>query len=649
MKRYSLFRAASAGLLLTLFVCAVNAKDTWVSVRSKNFHFIGNGGEKDVRRVAAKLEQFREVFTRLFQGVKFDTNVPSTVVVFKSKSSYKPFNPGNNAGYFQSGEDVNYITLTTETNDNTPFSTIYHEYVHLLLNNNATNVPTWFNEGLAEYYSTFRIEDNQKVYLGDIIPEHILLLRQEKLLPLTTLLNVDRYSPYYNERNKRGIFYAQSWALTHYLLIGNNSQRAPQLPQFMRLLQTRQPLAAAFQQAFQTTPEALEKELRKYIDGNDFKLRIYTAKEKMEFDTGAQAATLSEADAQAYLGDLLLHTRDYKGAEERLQQALALDAAHPMANASLGLLRTRQNRFADAINLLKKASQGETKNHLAHYYYAFALSRVGLDTNNMAGNYAPESVAIMRAELLKAIKLAPTFPESYSLLAFINLVAGAQLEESAELLQRAITLAPGRQDLSLMLAQVYLRQQRVPQARQTLEPLTQLQNDQRVKNAALQLLDVIKRIEEVQSEGGVLIGSPQFGPRPQKELTPPTPDMGEKTPTPEELRDQAIRQALRPTTPGETRVQGWFTKLECDNRGVAYFHLRTDTRAYRIRSFNLSTLQLIAYTPLAGGQLGCGPRKEEENVVFTFRPATEAKDLKAKVDGDAISVEIVPKGFKLTP
>src|SRR5512132_320313 len=102
----------------------VLAKDTWVSVRTKNFLMVGNAGEKDIRKVALRLEQFREVFTRLFPKMKFNTPVPTTVIVFKSDSSYAPFKPrANTAGYFQAGPDVNYITLTTELRgEQDPFS-----------------------------------------------------------------------------------------------------------------------------------------------------------------------------------------------------------------------------------------------------------------------------------------------------------------------------------------------------------------------------------------------------------------------------------------------------------------------------------------------------------------------------------------------
>lgn len=91
-----------AGILLCLATFStVQAKDNWTSVRSKNFTLIGNASEKDIRKVATRLEQFRDVFARLFPGARFETPIPTTVIVFKSMSSYKPYNSGHNAGYFQ--------------------------------------------------------------------------------------------------------------------------------------------------------------------------------------------------------------------------------------------------------------------------------------------------------------------------------------------------------------------------------------------------------------------------------------------------------------------------------------------------------------------------------------------------------------------
>ena len=105
MKRRKL---SPAVILCFLLIAAtghtVAAKDSWTSLRSKNFFLIGNASEKEIRQVALRLEQFREVSSRLFSKLNFNSPVPTTVVVFKSDSSYRPFKPNaNTAGYFQAG------------------------------------------------------------------------------------------------------------------------------------------------------------------------------------------------------------------------------------------------------------------------------------------------------------------------------------------------------------------------------------------------------------------------------------------------------------------------------------------------------------------------------------------------------------------
>ncbi len=57
----------------------VSAKDKWMSVRSKNFLMLGNTSEKDLRQVGVRLEQFREVFSRLFTNLNIDSPAPTTV------------------------------------------------------------------------------------------------------------------------------------------------------------------------------------------------------------------------------------------------------------------------------------------------------------------------------------------------------------------------------------------------------------------------------------------------------------------------------------------------------------------------------------------------------------------------------------------
>ena len=617
---------------------AVHAKDNWIAVRTTNFNLVGNASEKDMRLVATRLEQFRDVFTRLLPTARYSSPVPTTVLVFKSMSSYKPFMVPGAAGYFQKGEDVNYITLTTELGAQNPFSTIYHEYVHLLIDNTAGNVPVWFNEGLAEYYSTFEIEDDRKVHLGELIPYHLQTLREERMLPLRRLFEVDHYSPEYNEGSKRGMFYAESWALVHYMILGNNGERLPQFSKFLKLTAANVPLNDAFKQSFQTEVETLEKELKKYVEGHNFRMQIATFEHKLEVEGEITVTPLTEADAQAYLGDLLLHVNRLSDAETRLQQALTLDAKQPMAQASLGILRVRQGRFAEAKQNLREAAGGNSSNYLIHYYYAYALSREGMDANDFIKEYTPENAALMRAELKKAIELNPKFTESYSLLAFVNMVRGEELDASIDLLKKALALSPGRQDLAFHLAQIYMRQQKFDLAKQTLAPLREAR-DRQLKVQAEALLKSIKSYEDEMASYNSGSEAPRLRRNDQTGGVVTEEQPGSASDT--------LQDALRPVEAGEQRVQGLFIKLECDNKAVAYFVVQVADRVYKIRATSLERIILIAYTTDAGSQLGCGNRKTPENVVITFRPVSDPKDQKAKIDGDAIAVEIVPKDFVL--
>src|SRR2546428_14035769 len=78
-----------------------------------------------------------------------------------------------------------------------------------------------------------------------------------------------------------------------------------------------------------------------------------------------------------------------------------------------------------------------------------------------------------------------------------------------------------------------------------------------------------------------------------------------------------LRESLRPLEAGEQRIQGLFLKLECDNKGVAYFSIQATDRIYKVRATALERVQLTAYVS-APAEVSCGVRKNPENVVFTY-------------------------------
>jgi hypothetical protein len=227
MKR--LITVALTACLLAPAVRPAQPRDSWVSVQTNNLLLVSNAGEQDLRQVAVWLELFHDAFARLLSKSVVNFSVPTTVVVFRDDASFRPFKPlyqgrpAAVAGYFQPGPDVNYIALSLERGGSDSLGTAFHEYVHLHLRENMPDAPLWLNEGLAEFYSAFTMSGGEAVF-GSPIPYHVRLLRGREFIPLATLFAVTHDSPHYNERDKSGIFYAESWVTAKSVASGMNSR-----------------------------------------------------------------------------------------------------------------------------------------------------------------------------------------------------------------------------------------------------------------------------------------------------------------------------------------------------------------------------------------------------------------------------------------
>src|SRR5262245_29428643 len=248
----------------------------WLTLQTPHFNVIGDASQRDLREVALRLEQFREVLGRALPRFVDDENSPPVVVfVFKNDKSYDAFKPRFNGkkvevgGYFVGGRDVNYITLQVEQRDRA-YPVIFHEYAHLLIRRLVPDAPPWFNEGMAEFYSTFEVtSDGTHVSIGRPIANHVLLLRQRRM-PLIELLAITHDSPLYNEGSQRTIFYAESWALMHYSILGM-PERQPQVLKLVELLGTGTPIDRAFTTAFGFGPDVLERELQLYVQRQSYR------------------------------------------------------------------------------------------------------------------------------------------------------------------------------------------------------------------------------------------------------------------------------------------------------------------------------------------------------------------------------------------
>jgi tetratricopeptide (TPR) repeat protein len=466
--------------LLLILLCAFSSvatqtRDAWRSVRTNHLFVIGNADAEKLREVAVWLEFFHSAFGRLVSRNVLESSVPTTVIIFRDDASFLPFKPLyqgrplNIAGYFQPGDDTNYIAISLDPSDRNPYSTAFHEYIHLHINDNIPGTPLWLNEGLAELYGSLQFSGND-AYIGTPLYSYIELLREEELLPLKTLFSIGTDSPHYNEQEKTGIFYGESWALVHYLMFGDRG-RQDQFKRFLQQVGRGEDTAKAIQDAFGVTLDKLEEELRLYVHrGNLTAQRITGVDNPTAYGsyTATQRSSLTDGEANFYLGDLLFHQGRDVEAERYLKRAIALDPGFVPPYASLGLLYIRQRRYTDAKNYLQKATTSP-QSYLVHYYYAYVLSRERMSPDGTVSEFPPENAAIIREQLKHTMQLAPNYAPAHYLLAIVNLIRNERLDEALEAAQKAHQLAPANKNYSDLVEDIQQERSGTSAARQPRE------------------------------------------------------------------------------------------------------------------------------------------------------------------------------------
>jgi tetratricopeptide (TPR) repeat protein len=599
-------RVLGTVLLVCLLVSPADAADKWLSIRSKNFLAIGTASEDEIRRVDRFLEEYRKAFALLFPKIEQSVGTPTTVVVFKNDEYLKPFKPivdgapVSGSSFFLRGDDVSYIATTGAFTSRAP---VLHDYAHLVAREASGGLPLWIMEGLAECLSTFEPEKKANEFtLGRVVDSHIATLSMTPLLPFKELFAQDQGSFYYNEGSRQGIFYAESWALMHYMLFGPNSSRRPQLAQFISLVAGAAPIEDSFVEAFVSDYPTLEEEFRDYVRQPWPTVKI-VSNDDLRVDVRSMVArTLSEAESEYYLGDLLLHMNRLPEAETHLKNAVAKDPTLTNAKVSLGLLRARDKNFEDAVALLKQAVDSQPNNAMVNFYYADILQRMG-------GEQGYETI---HTYVNKSITQAPRFTEAYGLLARVNLVAGKNLDESESMLKKAFTLSPGRQDLRMLLAQTYLRANRTADAGALLRDLARVTTDPEVRNTAKTLLDQLTPDQPVFTE--ILPEVPREnlarGSLPEAPLPEPKPI----------IRQDTVIQPLTPIGPtvqGE-KISGLLIQLDCSN-GLT-LRVRTDRTTLDLHSSEPEKIQFLSYTSEVTDNIKCGPRNPGTPVSVTYRP-----------------------------
>jgi len=170
---------------------------------------------------------------------------------------------------------------------------------------------------------------------------------------LPVLLRVDHASPYYHEEQKGTIFYAESWALTHFLVLNDEINKTDHVQEYVRLMMQHQDPVAAAQQAFGDLNK-LQRALDSYVQRSVFQLYRVKTSAVTEEISSMQAVSVSIPEAEAVRADLLASVGRTKDAESLLNTVLRDDPTNALAHETMGTIRFREGDISATKNGTEK-------------------------------------------------------------------------------------------------------------------------------------------------------------------------------------------------------------------------------------------------------------------------------------------------------
>ena len=620
------------------------AASKWTQLQSENFLFIGDASEGQIRRVAERLEQFQDALFSVLPGPRTASQTPTIVIVFDTERSMTPLKPlfrgkpVDVAGYFNGGQDANYIVVNGESLD-TSMLAIFHEYAHYLIHDSEWTVPLWVDEGLAELYAmTGTMSDRKSLIIGRAPAHHVSLLRTSTMMPVKELVAVDRTASIYNEGSRRGLLYAQSWALVHYLMLGNPT-RAVEFRSYLSAMESGKSHDEAFSAAFNNAA-LLDSELHEYSRRFSFPAVQFDLPEKSAARAIPRGTTLADDEADAYLADLQARIDRVAEARVRVAAIQKRDATVGRAFMVLGAIDLREERVSEAVAHLGKAAALAPDDLVVQSTFARSLVAQLVAARNDTTR-AAEIVSQARPVLARATTLKPNSAWAASMLGYVELVGGDALAAAAAL-TRAVVLDPRREEYRILLAQALVRQGEFDKATALLGPLMASGRTPDVRADARRVLGSLadtrvarERVPDTPPVTARAATAPTAAPTPVQGTTSTT------SPT-DALRDgdRASGLQLRVVQAGEQRLLGTLDGIDCVG-GLVVFRVTTNGGPRALMARQFADVDFISYRSTAPGRVNCGIPKTRDRVYATYRPDAEA----AGFDGRAVAIELLPEDF----
>jgi hypothetical protein len=650
----------------------------WREIHSTHYTVITDAGEKKGTEVALRFEQMRAVFALLLMKERLNEPVPLTIVAFKSDKNYyqsaplRQGQPIDVSGFLLPGEDRNFIVLNLFEQES--WCAVAHDFALLLLNYNYPRVPGWFDEGLAEYFSSIRLDDKNyeiggdpelhSAFTQDLLKNRVEvpnppkslteLLSGQVWLALPDLLTMKHDTSTFTEGTHHTLFYAQSWMVMHYLL---HEKKLPETGTYFDLVENQHgPVEAAIQKAYGVTPAQFDQAVKDYfhsltplfvaldaskqagshpdppqvyqfpeIVGPD--ARTITAKVLPEKDASAltagvriripdrREAGLLELQALATAPDPTAAKPDRekeKNQDDKNNALLVTAVGNEIAHRALAWDHIERKEFDAAAEELADASALNPRDMWIRYYLSVLKYRVAQSKHAQI-----VGLPNMMQDLHAVLEWYPEFAEAYNLLAVAHIEGGGPVA-AMQAERAAMQLSPRNQQYVYNMAEIYIADKKWDVARAMLERLKGSENP-RVAAAARE------RLGEISNEQKYGI-SAAAAAEDKKLAAQPSPfDVLEQ--------DAAKRAAAQTTQPPSTAdkrpakfFQGRLVGVDCSQSPAAVLTVTSEGVVLKLRTANYKSLPLIG-----ADSFSCD--WNNRSVSVNYKPGGLS-------DGDLVSVEV---------
>ena len=670
--------------MLGLLLCPLlfSAEPPWLEIHSNHFTVITDAGEKKGREVALRFEQMRSVFALLLGKDRLNQSVPLTILAFKNDKSYyqvAPLRQGQPIGvpgFFLPGDDQDFIVLNLFEEE--PWRAVAHDFATMLLSFNYPPAQGWFDEGLAEYFSSIHV-DNKTVEIGGD-PELLSSLNEDLLgnqrattpaksltellgaqvwMPLPDLFTMKHDSSTRNQGTHHTLYYAESWIVMHYLL---HEKKLPETGTYFNLVLNQHiPVEEAIQQAFGMSSAQMEQAVKDYFHSQTSLLTALAAARQ----TSSNAATvadpsqlyrfptpvgpddsaitvkpLPEADERALYAEVAIRVPERR--DFGLQQLQAL-ATEPTASDKKFATKKEEHRPGEDPDLLPTNAVGSPLAHrilawdyIQHDDFDHAAKEIGdalaLNQRDMWLRYYMsvlkyrisvakhtdiQGLPNMMLDLRAVLEWYPEMADAYDLLAVAR-NEGGSTPAAMQAEHAAINLSPRNELYSYHLAQIYISSKKWEAAQVLLDRLSASSNP-KIASLAHQLVER----SSAERKYGIPLGA---GSTPQSKLSP------QKSPFDVLEEDAAKRaEAAKAASGPEDRrtakfVKGRLISVDCSQPPAAILTVSTEGAPLKLRAADYKSLVLIG-----ADEFSCDWR--DRQVTVNYKPGGSS-------NGDVVSLEV---------